>query len=146
MDQDQWKIPGDCRTDENILLMYHERDHERIHVRSPPRKTTRNSPEPRYWQGMADEPEQTVAAPTEASSLPLPTEVDENPPPSLRRSSRVKKPVGWLKDSLVYASRASDGEDPTTLHEALQERPIEWRDAIVDEFKSHAENGTWVPR
>jgi hypothetical protein len=96
---------------------------------------------------MADELDHTMAPPSEASSLPLQViEVDEDSPQVPRRSTRARRPVGgWLEDSVVYASRASSGEEPTTLHEALQEMPVEWQEAVIDELQSHAENGTWVP-
>ena len=44
----------------------------------------------------------------------------------------------------AFAARVGNDGEPTTLTEALKEKPVEWNRAIADELHSHMENGTWT--
>ena len=61
-----------------------------------------------------------------------------------RRSQRIqaRQPP---RASHCMASRASARDEPQTLTEALDRDPVEWRKAVEDELRSHAENETWEP-
>ena len=55
----------------------------------------------------------------------------------------ARRPVGWMPDSIVYASCAAAQEELATLKEAMTASPANWGPAIADELQSHIENGTW---
>jgi len=87
-----------------------------------------------------------VSKETEIESTPIGPEsaTDENPE-APRRSSRIRSQTKPFPGMRAFAARVGKDGEPVTLREALQEEPIKWREAIADEFKSHQENGTWVP-
>ena len=86
--------------------------------------------------GMAPEEGEPVTSHTSAQ--------DGHQSPALRKSKRARKPSFWLRDSVTFAVRASEYEEPQSYTEAL-ERPDyrKWEQAIREEFKSHIDNGTW---
>ena len=95
-----------------------------------------SSVRPITLNGMAPEEGEPVTSHSSAQ--------DGHQSPALHKSKRARKPSFWLRDSVTFARRASEYEEPQSYTEAL-ERPDyrKWEQAIREEFKSHIDNGTW---
>ena len=86
--------------------------------------------------GMAPEEGESVAFDSTAP--------DGHQSPAQRKSKRVRKPSFWLRDSVTFAVRASEHEQPQTYNQALEQPDsCKWVVPIREEFKSHVDNSTW---
>ena len=60
----------------------------------------------------------------------------------LRRSTRTHTQTKPFLGMRAFAARIGKDGEPVMLREALDEHPMKWQNAIVDEYLSHKENGT----
>ena len=91
---------------------------------------------PSTSNGLAPEEGETVASNGTAP--------DGHESPALRKSNRARKPSFWLRDSVTFAARASEHQEPPTYQEAFEGPEYrKWGEAIREEFGSHVDNGTW---